>query len=224
MDTVSRNNRIEKNHIHDIGQGLLSDMGGIYLLGVQPGTVVSNNLIHDVTKAHYGGWAIYTDEGSSHMLIEKNVCFRTNDSVFNQHYGRENLVQNNVFAFGDTSVLSHSRADEGQISIRFERNILITDGKPIFMGGYSCRLEDRNHRSDLNLMWDVNGNDLVFCDGPDDPVSLDGWRALGHDRHSVVADPQCRDVQRGDFALHDASPVFELGFEAIDIADVGPRK
>ena len=224
MNTVSRNNRIEKNHIHNIGQGLLSDMGGIYVLGVQPGTVLRGNLIYDITKAHYGGWCIYPDEGSSHMLIENNVCYVTNDSIFNQHYGRENLVRNNIFAFGGASVLSHARADDGQISIRFERNILITDGKPIFSGGYSCKLVDRNHTSDLNLMWDVNGAPLTFSERDRD-VSLDltQWRALGHDIHSIVADPECGDPAHADFSLDEDSPAFDLGFAPIDISDVGPR-
>ena len=68
---VAKDNLIEKNHIHDIGHGVLSDMGGIYILGVQPGTVVRGNLVHDVEKSVYGGWGIYLDEGTSHIIVEK---------------------------------------------------------------------------------------------------------------------------------------------------------
>ena len=120
---VAADNRIEHNHIHDLGKELLSDMGGIYTLGVQPGTVVRGNHIHDIHHWNYGGWAIYLDEGSSHILVEDNVCHDTSTYAFNQHYGRENLVRNNVFAYGEQGVVGLSR-DE-YTGYRWRRELVI---------------------------------------------------------------------------------------------------
>ncbi len=97
--TACIDNRIEYNHIHDLGHGVLSDMGGIYTLGLQPGGIIRGNVIHDITKYGYGGWGIYNDEGSSGMLVEKNLTYRTSTSGYFMHYGRDELVRNNIFAF-----------------------------------------------------------------------------------------------------------------------------
>ncbi|MGC8805073.1 MAG: right-handed parallel beta-helix repeat-containing protein, partial [Candidatus Ratteibacteria bacterium] len=110
-ENVSKNNIIENNIIHDIGKGLLSDMGGIYTLGVQPGTVIRGNIIYRVEKYSYGGWCIYLDEGSSHIIVENNLCAFTNSLIFHVHYGRENTIRNNIFAFGEEGIVCFSKKE-----------------------------------------------------------------------------------------------------------------
>ena len=129
-ENVARDNIIEKNHIHHIGKGVLSDMGGIYTLGVQSGTVIRGNLIHDVRTAEYGGWAIYPDEGSSHMIIEDNLCYDTQSSVFHTHYGRELIVRNNIFAFGGQCIIALGRR-EAHNAFTLTHNIVVADNQPI---------------------------------------------------------------------------------------------
>lgn len=230
-DNVSRDNLIEKNHIHDIGHGLLSDMGGIYTLGVQPGTVIRGNVIHGVEKCNYGGWGIYLDEGSSHIVVEDNLCYDTSSQGFNQHYGRENVVRNNIFAFGHEGQASLTR-QETHNSFTFERNILISAGQPFFVGRRIGNLERGGFRSDLNLFWDVSGELVAHVNGRyaldgtwtiSDRFSHDTWQGFGQDRHSIVGDPRCRDLDRRDFTVDADSPCLALGFRPIDVSDVGPR-
>ncbi len=100
-------------------------MACIYTLGVQPGTVERNNLCRDVRRDDegHGGSGIYTDEGSSNLLIENNVIFRAQDGGFQQHCGRDNVVRNNIFALGQTAEVPRTR-EEGHPSFTFERNIV----------------------------------------------------------------------------------------------------
>ena len=201
-------------------------MGGIYTLGVQPGTVLRNNHIHDVRSAHYGGWCIYPDEGSSHILVEHNVCYDADRNGFHQHYGRENVIRNNVFAFGGEAVGRYSR-QEPHRGFTFMRNILVTDGKPVWgsarrTDAEGLAAERQRMTCDLNLIFDPAGEPLTI-DAGGNPVPISEWIEAGLDAHSVCADPKFADLTGRDFTLSADSPAFALGFEVIDLSEVGPR-
>jgi parallel beta-helix repeat protein len=233
-EQVSRDNVIEHNHIHDIGRGLLSDMGGIYVLGTQPGTVIAGNLIHNIQALGYGGWGIYLDQGSAEILVEGNICYRASSHGFSQHAGRNNTIRNNVFAFnGSGQVIEHGLEPrpETEIAFTFERNILISDGRPFFVGGQYGALERRAFASDFNLFWDVRSRRrFMSVDAVGQPklkprrYNFVQWQALGQDRHSIIANPLCRNPRRYDFTLAADSPALALGFRPIDVTVVGPRQ
>jgi parallel beta-helix repeat protein len=212
--TAARDNRIEFNNLHDIGRGWLSDMGCIYSLGVQPGTVERNNLCHDVTRYAYGGWGIYTDEGSSQIVIENNVVYRTQDGGFHQHYGRENVVRNNIFALGEDAQIRRTRK-EPHLSFAFEHNIVYWDKGKLLDGAWS----DNNFHFDYNLYWQAGGKPLEFGE-----ESLQEWQKRGQDGHSIVADPLFADPSHGDFSLTAGSPAAKIGFHVIDLSRVGRAK
>ena len=46
--TARTTTSIELNHVHHLGHGVLSDAGLIYCLGVSPGSVIRNNVFHDI--------------------------------------------------------------------------------------------------------------------------------------------------------------------------------
>lgn len=232
--SISRDNIIEYNHIHHVGQGLLSDMGAIYTLGVSPGTVIRNNLIHDIDANHYGGWGIYNDEGSSHILIENNIVYNTKFAGYNIHYAKEITVRNNIFAFGRLQQLSRSRVEPHK-SCFFENNIVyFTEGKlldgnwkdtPYSFYYQPNQPEGRPTESTFDMDWNLFYNpkqtiDQVTFNG----MSFEDWKGKGKDGHSLYADPLFMDVQKYDFRLKNNSPAFQLGFKPIDISSIGPRR
>ncbi len=197
---------IRSNHIYDIGKGNLSDMGGIYLLGKQRGTVVSENRIHDVHCLTYGAWGIYLDEGSSFVTVERNVVYNTEKESFHLHYGSHNTVKNNVFYTENAPCIAISKLEEHRQAV-FEKNLLITKGFPIFWGNYP---EIPLHFG-KNLIWDTvsphpKARIDKFGEIQDLPLCEDG---------NIIADPCFADIKNFDFTLAPDSPAFALGFSPI---------
>ena len=211
----AKRNRIEWNHLHHLGKGLLSDMGGVYTLGPSEGTSVSHNLIHDVTCFTYGGWGLYTDEGSTGITMEGNVTYDTTDGGFHQHYGKDNVIRNNVFAFSEEYQVKRSRPEE-HLSFTFEKNIIVFDRGQLL--GSIWTGTTANFLNKNNLFWDYSSRPVTFTD---QKLSLSDWQKRGQDVGSVVADPLFIDPTKRDFRLQPGSPALAMGIKSIDVTAMG---
>ena len=209
---ISCQNSFCFNHIHDLGKGILSDMGGIYLLGIQPGTEVKNNLIYNVKSSNYGGWALYTDEGSSHIVLENNICLNTSSHVFHQHYGGENIIRNNILCFGEEGIIAFPKGID-RMQFTFTGNIVITKGSVPFHNKYD------------KVGWFISDCNLFFDVSEDKSVNLDEWllrwQMLGYDAHSIIGDPGFISIDEMNFDIPADSPAFKIGFHPICMKDVG---
>lgn len=214
--STAHDNIIEYNHIHHLGWRQLSDMGGIYCLGDSPGTALRYNLIHDVMSypTGYGGWGLYTDEGSTDITLENNVVYRTKDGGFHQHYGRDNIVRNNVLAFSCGRGQVVRTRNESHRSFTFEHNIVYYREPPLLGSNWD---NPKGYEMDYNIYWRTDGTPPEFPGG----LSLEQWQEKGHDVHSIVADPKFVDPDHYDFRLQEGSPALKAGFQPIDVSAIG---
>ncbi|MCX7917714.1 MAG: right-handed parallel beta-helix repeat-containing protein [bacterium] len=215
--SLARRNIVKFNHVHHIGKKsngdgpILSDMGGIYTLGIQEGTLISNNIFHDIYGYWYGGWGIYFDEGTTNVIAEKNLVYNTSHGGFHQHYGKENIVINNIFAFGREQQIQITRPENHKRFI-FERNIIIGNTEKWIYGGI-----DFNFIFDKNLYFRIDGGEIKIFDYNGKVYSFEEWQEKGMDRNSIVEDPKFYNIKNFDFRLKKLSPAFKIGFEKFEL-------
>ncbi|MGV8139033.1 MAG: right-handed parallel beta-helix repeat-containing protein [Mangrovibacterium sp.] len=207
----SKRNKIAFNHIHHLGWAELCDMGGVYCLGGSEGTTVSNNRIHDVQSYDYGGWGMYADEGSTGIVFENNLVYNCKIAGFHQHYGKENIIRNNIFANNTIYQLQASRVED-HLSFTFSNNIVCyKSGKLISDTWGMMRIQ-----SDKNCYWDLRTKDVRFA-----KVSFAEWQRSGKDIHSVIADPGFVNPSQVDFTIRNKAIVRKIGFKAFDYSQAG---
>ena len=237
--SVTNHITVKNNYLHDIGQGWLSDMGGIYCLGRQEGTVLSGNVIRNVAAdpgaGGYGGWGIYLDEGSQFILVEKNLVYDCGSQGFHQHYGENNIIQNNIFALNGEgqmcSSFAHGDNQTGYLQYEdesahneftFRRNILLSDNTPIY-----AKVQNHTFKDEGNICWDLTNGKYVFNDyysscKPLERVYAKGMKEFGLYQNVILADPGFRNPEQFDFTLPDDNEALnQAGFERWNYNEAG---
>jgi hypothetical protein len=218
----TRDNIIEYNHVHHVGS--LFDSYSIYLLGIQPGTVIRNNLVH-----HGTGFGIAFDAASGAIHAENNIVHHQRGGALHFNwYCLGNVVENNIFALNGEAQMTRygdpPKNEDTNCNV-LQCNIVYWNGGRLFK---EKRWENYRMVLDYNLYFDASGAPPTFLG-----MSLDEWRKkgvldeqqkMGLDTHSLVADPLFVNPEQDDYRLKPESPAWKLGFQVIDLSDIGPRK
>jgi len=203
-------NLIEYNHIHHINDGVLSDNGGIYSLGPQPGSRITGNYIHDIGCFFYGGNGIYPDQGSSGLVCRDNLVRNVKGQGYNVHFGRFLKTVNNIF-LGTASGL----ANFGRSDLSFENDFSANLLAPESAAAGNCRINPLNHRIANCRIKPAPGNPIQWPDG--------------NLRETAEKSRNWNGCREDDFVLDEntlmpeGTTAAEIGFEPFDFRKAGLR-
>jgi parallel beta-helix repeat protein len=216
----AKNVLIQGNYVYNIDQHILCDQAAIYTVGIQPGTVITGNVVKNVFT--YAGliWGIYLDDGSSDIVVSKNIVYNTGWVALSLKFGANNTIINNVFAraslfpqphpgdpMPDGDV--HIQIAENHASWTYTRNIVYDTFQGANHAGYMADAGVIVPFSN-NVYFNLYGTPLLF--GPNQTFAE--WQKSGQDNGSVIADPLfAGDVNQCDFfTIQSNSPAAKLEF------------
>jgi hypothetical protein len=246
---LAHDNIVSYNLLYNLGEGVTSDMGGIYFASsATTGNQAYNNVIHDVVHNWqdtdgYGGHGIYFDQGTSNVVARNNLVYRTSAASFfnnlsdwtNDTYAQNNLVDNNIFVMGTPRMIQ--RGGNNPQSFTYTHNIVYFNSGLVQGGHWSCYDVGKTNAPvpcstrfamDNNLYWNTSGKGLTFI--TTDPntqaqtdYTLSQWQALGEDVHSAVSDPVFANPNypADDYTLQSGSPALSIGFVPFDPSQAG---
>ena len=186
----------------------------------------------------YYSWAVYFDNGPIDVLVYGNITARnTIGGIMVSHYAQNVTIENNIFIDSDKSqvyLLLHGDTT----NVRFKNNIFSysnpdADYMRVNMGPQIDAAKVLVEH-DYNLYSPPPGKPPTFSGLPGEATvrtgtetkdqidtSMDAWKAMGFDAHSVVADPKFVDPANDNYDLQPDSPALKLGFKPIDASRIG---
>ena len=143
--------------------------------------------------------------------MENNLVYNCKSSGFHQHYGKENIIRNNIFANNLKAQLQATRLED-HLSFTFAHNIIW------YLTGdlLSNNWDKVNIQSDNNCYWDTRSKDIRFGN-----ISFNDWQKTGKDLHSVIANPEFADPLAFDFTIKNKPLLRKIGFKIFDYSLAG---
>ncbi len=224
--------------------GRSHDAGAVKVDAMEP-VIVRYNLFEEQS-----GWGLDLDDGASNYEIYNNVCVgvsvKLREGAYRTIYNNIWVNGANSPCFHVGSEDNHDRYFRNitvmtVAGMRPEQDLNFDMGKgygeiytliaPPAHGPWLEQVDYNCFYSDVGefvarVQTRAEGSPESRCDAQTRMVrkkkySLEEWRALGFDRHSVFADPLFVDPGHGDYRLRPESPALELGFEDLDISRAG---
>jgi parallel beta-helix repeat protein len=221
---------------HVIRYNLIADTYGCEVIGGEPGP-----------SRNFPTSGIYLDNCASNCFIYGNIIVRAALAAVLIHGGKNNMIENNIFVDCRSNVRLqnvvstlpywHNMADF-MTGNHIARNIGCQSGAGSFLFHLDQWSDRVLARCDDNVFFQAGGDYRIehvcsLVNGVRKPASelgegdrvetLDAWRGLGYDAHSVFSDPLFVAAERDDYRLKPESPALGLGFEPIPVSHIGLR-
>ena len=184
---------------------------------------------------------VFLDNYTSNCFVYGNIIVRSDDAGIVVHGGKNNVIENNIFADCRVGpfVVNYivNMAESGEMAgfntgNRFRCNIIYAaqDADKAFLFDVHDYNDRQIAESDSNLFFNTAGKYDIRDRGlgkgykAGHSISLEDWRELGYEANSIKADPMFVDAEQDDYRLRPDSPALKLGFQQIDTKRIGDRE
>ena len=148
--------------------------------------------------------------------MENNLVYKCKNAGFHQHYGKDNIIRNNILALIKKSAIEISKVEE-HLSYTFTNNIIYQANGEIISDVWG-----RDNGTKIKVNFDRN---CYWRAGEPSPefygLSFAEWQKPGRDRNSIVADPLFTDPQNFDFRFRNTRVARKIGFTPFDYSKAG---
>jgi hypothetical protein len=233
---TTTNNRIEYNHIHDLGYNRnwwSWDYAALYAVGPNEGSRWDHNYVHHIYGStavpNYEARGFYADNCSVGKAFTNNVVFMTDEASTVVTNGSGNLIENNLLVRPLKDFIRSGHPNGGPAPVMtFRRNVV-----------YADTIEPTNWCSTSTLMCSNFGDGIIENNGvyyrkqaplthATRKLTIAQWKQTGSDlgpqsqNSSWNVDPMFIDPNNPRLGLKAGSPAFAKGFKQIDLSTVGP--